>query len=265
MNDLEEVRFGIFNGPAIFKADDLIRAALETPERHTLFVQALDDAVRNYDAKFLLDTYAFCLSEHPRENRDGLLSMWRGYGANGRGVAIVFDTAELGPIENTPLMVAKVHYGSTEKRLDWFKTAAAKFAGGLKAQPVPDDKLWLAANALFERMKIFSLFTKHHGFEEENEWRVVYLPDRDVDGKLKPMFSYLNGPRGVEPKLRFKVEPLDGVTSPTLSLDGLIHSILLGPTSSSPLAVNSVRRMLDVIGKAHLKEKVIGSTIPFRP
>ena len=93
---------------------------------------------------------------------------------------------------------------------------------------------------------------------------MVYSPDRDSDGKLKSMFSYVNGARGVEPKLRFKVEATPGVTSPDLSLDTLIHSILLGPMSSSPLALNSVRHLLDLIGKGHLRDRVIGSSIPLR-
>jgi hypothetical protein len=26
-----------------------------------------------------------------------------------------------------------------------------------------------------------AIFTKHHGFNEENEWRMVYMKDRDTD------------------------------------------------------------------------------------
>jgi hypothetical protein len=78
------------------------------------------------------------------------------------------------------------------------------------------------------------------------------------------MQHYLNGPRGVEPKLRYKVEPIEGVTSPDLSFNNILSSILLGPSTSSPLAFRSVERMLEVIGKPELKDRLIASTIPLR-
>ena len=45
----------------------------------------------------MIDTYVFCLSEHAKDDTDGLLSMWRGYGGNGNGAAIVFDAGKLRP------------------------------------------------------------------------------------------------------------------------------------------------------------------------
>jgi hypothetical protein len=47
--------------------------------------------------------------------------MWRGYGGNGSGAAIVFDTAKLSPPEESPLILAQVHYGTTEKRRNWLR------------------------------------------------------------------------------------------------------------------------------------------------
>jgi hypothetical protein len=69
----------------------------------------------------------------------------------------------------------------------------------------------------------------------------------------------------VEPKLRFKVAPLAGVTDHELSLENIVSAILLGPSTSSPLAAASVARMLDLIGKPALKARLHASTIPFRP
>jgi hypothetical protein len=31
---------------------------------------------------------------------------------------------------------------------------------------------------------MFALFTKHHGFKEEKEWRIVYHPDNDREKKI---------------------------------------------------------------------------------
>jgi hypothetical protein len=168
-------------------------------------------------------------------------------------------------IENSPLIMAQVNYATTEARMDWLKKLLSPFENLLVTSTVPDDKLHLAAYSLFERIKIFALFTKHHGFKEENEWRVAYLPERDIEKKLEPMFNYSIGSRGVEPKLKFKVLPIKGFTADDISLTKIIDRIILGPSISSPIAVAAVLRMLDVVKHMGLKPKLISSTIPFRP
>ena len=92
MNDLEEVRFGILHGTGKIRESDIVRVALETEARHTRFTEALDHSINYFEQEHLLDTYVFCLSEHAPENRDGQLSMWRGYGGDGKGAALVCST-----------------------------------------------------------------------------------------------------------------------------------------------------------------------------
>ena len=86
---------------------------------------------------------------------------------HGNGVAIVIDTVQLNPIENSPLIVAGVVYGTTESRRAWLKKLASTFAKILSESDIHTGKLHLAAYALFERIKLFALFSKHHGFKEE--------------------------------------------------------------------------------------------------
>lgn len=264
MNDIEEVRFGIIEGSRALRHHPGLHEVLGSQARRQAFAAALDGAMAYFEQEHAFDTYVFCCSEHEIDDRDGVLSMWRGYGGNGRGAAIVFDTAKLTPLEETPLILAKVQYASVDARKAWFNETAARFAPILSKAALPDDKIYLAAHALFERIKLFALFTKHHGFREEREWRLVYRSERDTEKRLTSMFYYLNGPRGVEPKLRLKIAPLQGVTDDQLSLERVVDRILLGPSSSSPLAKRSVQRMLDVIGKPQMKERVIASSLPFR-
>ena len=264
MNDLEEVRFGFIHGATKIKNNDSIKEALRTELRHKSFTETLDYYISDFEEKHLLDTYVFCLSEHDPENRDGMLSMWRGYGGNGRGAALIFDMSKLDPIEDSPLVIQQVRYGSSDGRFEWFESAASTFANILTENHIPDEKLYIASHAIFQRLKLFALFTKHDGFKEEKEWRVVHMSDRDDDGKLKSMQSYLNGPRGVEPKRKFKLEPMAGVTAPDFSLNKILANILLGPSASFIMAVRSVGRMLDLIGKSELKDRLIASSIPLR-
>ena len=264
MNDLEELRFGILRGLSSIRTVNAIREALRTESRFHIFDASIENIRVYFEREHLLDTYVFCLSEHRRDDADGLPSMWRGYSRSGSGAALVFDTAKLTEVPASPLILGKVHYGSVEERLEWFAKLATGVAELLQTHHIPDEKLYLAAGAVFDCVKLYSLFSKHRGFEEEREWRVVYMSERDDASKLKPMLHYMNGPRGIEPKLRFRFAPQEGVTAPDFSLDSILSLILLGPCISSPVAVKAVARMLHLLNKSQLVERLSASGIPFR-
>jgi hypothetical protein len=264
MNDVEELRFGILEGIQAFHRNEAIRKACGSDERCKVLAEAFSACYAHFERKHAFDTYVLCLSEHEPGDTDGRLSMWRGYGSNGNGAAIVFDSAKIDVNDRSPLIFDRVTYASSAKRREWIEGKLTEFAERLHVQNVPTDKLYLPAHALFERIKVFALFTKHQGFEEEREWRAVYFPDRDSDHRLHSMFSYAIGRHGVEPKLRFKVAPIDGVTANDFSLSKLVHRILLGPSLSNQLAITAVRRMLEQVGKPELCERVFASTTPYR-
>jgi len=140
-----------------------------------------------------------------------------------------------------------------------------QFAEIIKKSALPNDKLYIGSYRFFERIKLFALFTKHRGFREEREWRAVYMRDRDHAKKLAGMLGYWIGPRGTEPKLKLKIEALPGLPGEAVTLSQLIDRVILGPSFlSSPLARSTVLRMLDVVGKPELKDRIKSSTIPFR-
>jgi hypothetical protein len=78
------------------------------------------------------------------------------------------------------------------------------------------------------------------------------------------MFSYWVGPRGVEPKLKLKIEAIPGLPETNLSLSEIVERIILGASLSSPLARNTILKMLDTLGRSDLKDRIISSTIPYR-
>jgi hypothetical protein len=264
MNDLEELRFGIFEGSQLFSSSDVINAACGSDARAKILHDAFQHYLEKFSNEHALDIYVFCLSEHNENNTDGLLSMWRGYGGNGKGVSIVFDTKQLNAVPASALVLAQVAYASAADRRRWLDSKIMEFAKLLTKNTIPDDKLYLAAWTMFERIKLFAIFTKHHGFSEEREWRAVYLKERDQSNILTPMLGYVIGLQGVEPRLKFKVAPVDGHTADDLSLSKIIYKIILGPSTSSPLAKMAFLRMLDSVGKPELKERVLASSIPFR-
>lgn len=265
MNDLEEIRFGILNGVKAARESKSIQTALGTPARHDLYVQALDHFFQEFDKDHVFDTYIFCASVHDPANSDGVLSMWRGYGGEGRGAALIFDTSKMNLVPPpTPLILAQVRYETVDHRNQYLAALCDQTAALVSAAVIPDNLIYVVAHSLFDRMKLFALFTKHSGFLEEQEWRAVYRRDLDTEKKFDSMFGYALTSNGVEPKLKLKMEPVPAVTSDDLSLDKILHGIILGPTASSILAQNSVKRMMEVLKRSELTNRVTASTIPLR-
>jgi hypothetical protein len=265
MNDVEEVLFGIDEGTRAFLGHSGISEAFGP--NHQKFGDALLQEHRRFIEAHAFDTYILCLSEHDHTRDDGLLSMWRGYGDAGRGVAIVINPLALPNTPTvSPLVVAKVYYGTRSERADWFLTTASRFAKIVVENKLTDEgSIPLAAMALFSRLRLFSLYTKHDGFSEEREWRIAYLPERDTMGLFKGRLGYFNGPRGVEPKLKFAVETIPEVSDVPFSMETLVSAIILGPSAASDLTLNSVRRMLEALGRPELGKRLAASRIPFRP
>lgn len=265
MNDVQEIRFGVTAGSQTFKANQAIKDACITDERYSLLVKSFDRYFYDFSNKHAFDVYAFCLSKHdPDDYEDGRLSLWRGYGGNGKGVAIVFDLAKIEFVADSPFVISRVHYNSMAESQEWLNHRMQDVAEFIHDKNIDDDKLDMIASMLFERIKLAALFTKHHGFREEKEWRIVYMKERDQDNKYMPTFSHIITNRGVEPKLQYKVKPIAGLTADDFSLATVINQIILGPMTSDLLARESVLRLLDNLKQSELKDKVTCSSIPYR-
>jgi len=137
MNDPEEVAFGLDTGAQLFFTSEIIKAACGSTERFNTLRNTFIYCFNRFRKEHLSDTYVFCLSEHAKEDNDGLLSMWRGYANNGKGVAIVLDTAALVPRDESPFIIAKVDYGTKEERINWIQKRIAHFAEILEKSVVP--------------------------------------------------------------------------------------------------------------------------------
>lgn len=265
MNDHEELRFGMNTGAEYFRKDPVIEEACRSGEVHAKLIKEFNRLFHEFDVNHAFDTYVACFSEHDPTDEDGRLSMWRGYGSGGGGVAIVFDTAKIQALEQSPLIVGKVSYGTQLEREAQIDEKLSALAGVIRRHQITDELLNEAARQWIEWLKQFAIFTKHAGFVEEKEWRIVYSSERDSNGALSSMFGYAITPRGVEPKLKLKISELPFVIGPQVTLERLVERIVLGPTISTILAARSVRRMLEKSRTPLLAGKVRESSIPYRP
>lgn len=261
MNDVDELRYGMNLGLHAVRSHAGLREACP-PAHYNALLDAFDELFSTFDNDSAFDVYVFSCSEHDdRIGDDGLLSMWRGYGGDGNGVAIVFDLSPL-LVARTPLLIRKVQYLSYEESEAWMDARLQRFALALQRAGGPVSDMKQAAAALFERIKLFALFTKHRGFHEEREWRVVYLRERDLHDVLTQQLHYTIGPRGIEPKLRFTTDALGGPQNGPL-LREMVRRVILGPVLSTPLALRSVQRMLEIYQPAWA-DRVTRSSTPYR-
>jgi hypothetical protein len=265
MTDIEELRFGMNEGARQFRSNEHLLEACGDGDAHAKLTSFHDRFFARFDEEHALDTYVLCTARHEPSDNDGVLSMWRGYGSNGGGIAIVFDTAELTPSEASPFIVGRVDYRSHASRLDWLASKLKVLAKAVSASDKSDDALASAAFAWLESLKLFALFTKHDGFIEEHEWRIVYMRERDTAGVADSMLGYHITDRGVETKLKLKFSELAKTFGSDLSLEKLVDRIILGPSISSVLSENSLRRMLRIEGRHDLAALVMASSIPYRP
>jgi hypothetical protein len=236
-----------------------------TSVRVKLITDAFEFYFNKFEQEHALDVYVFCLSERNHHNIDGLLSMWRAYGGHGTGAALVFNTDFITMKADSPLAITKVRYASQADRCLWLRQKIQEWCNSLASVFIPDDKLYIVAYEILNLIKLFALRYKHDGFLEEREWRIIYFPDHDPQNLLRDRFGYAIGTRGVEPKLKFKIQPLPNEPHETWTFSTILERIILGPSVSSPLARSSVMRMLETMGKHEFREKVVSSTIPLRP
>lgn len=258
MNDYEEMCFGLREGSRLISSNKAIREACHSSMifEKLLYMYNYFASAKEQD----LDVYIFCFSEHTDD--DGLLSMWRGYGGDGSGVALVFDLSKVTPMPQSPLIVSKVEYFTAQQRTCLLNNLLNQFAEILQTQTVTDENIWLHALAIYRRIFMFSITSKHNGFIEEREWRVIYYKEHDINNDYNNMFSYYIGDNIIEPKLKLSL--IDDKLVPHLSFCELIDKIILGPTSSSHTIVNTIKRMLDILKLQELKDKVTASSIPYR-
>lgn len=264
MNDFEELRFGVIESAKAFRLSEKIEHCCGTPERYEALSKNFEAKFDQFDSEHALDIYVFCMAKHDDTSNDGVLSMWRGYGENGGGAAIVLDMSKLAHVPGSPIIMSKVTYLSPNERLQWIQKKLDEFAALIQVNNPSEDQFAIAVHQLFARIVSFALFTKHRGFEEEKEWRAVYMRDRDSTGLFENMLSYSLGKRGIEPKFKYKVKPIEGSPNQDMTIEKIIHKIILGPSAAGALSIEATKRMFKAAGKEGLASKLVTSSVPYR-
>jgi hypothetical protein len=265
MNDFREMVYGY---------DLLAKSVKQNKDRlmkilNTIAPNLFEDIIEQFDnwwPETYSNTYIACISEHNPtssfldEDQNGRLSMWRAYG-NKSGVAFVMNNGPfLRPSSALNAFTTPVAY--LDERL--FEAKFTQWMAGLESNLDVfrgTSREFLIEN--FHRVFIFVIVgTKHPGFAEEREWRIIYTPVFGLPTKLKKEVVLIGG----IPQLVYKL-PLENVPDKGLfgvSVPELIQKIIVGPTQHPFEIQSALVEVLTACGVPSPYERVVVSNIPLR-
>ena len=233
MNDFMEVEHGLecLAGAYRGEAGNRLKAAL-----NDIFGGVSDEIEKlfnGWEPHFRTDTYIMCLSEHlDAEDSFGRLSMWRAYSGT-TGIAFVLNNAPFfNPSNAIKAYTSPVAYLDDEA----FQPELAKVADGIKANTdfVRAQGREVVTNYVFNAFKFAALSTKHPGFREEMEWRIIYMPTMEKSTHLVKEIQVIEGTPQPIYKIPLQNVPEEGLVG--FTIPELLELIIIGPTEY-PLAM----------------------------
>jgi hypothetical protein len=236
-------------------------------------IAAIKDHLISFDEPYVV---SFCATKDVNIARDGLLSQWRGYGVDG-GYAIVFDTSGLESLlveENKKHLYLSVYWGDInyydkangdKASLDEVyenETMIDKSIANFIRSPRDENAL----AEIYGPITMLSCFTKHWGFHEEKEVRIVavratseFASEARELGENRPekCVHHLSRNGVLVPYVNLFEE----LTLPT-SLKLPIKSIIVGPHPEKLKRKQAIEILLKQCG---MSAEVTVSDIPYIP
>ncbi|MES3100611.1 DUF2971 domain-containing protein [Sphingomonas faeni] len=261
MNDFSEVSHGL----------DCLNDALDDWRLNGRFERALNAIHPDMSAKIMVPmmmsgayladrSYLTSLSLHSREEAlSGKLSMWRAYGLP-QNVCLVFNTQPFLTYQTAwELVLSPVLYGGAAEFKREFEALIQRLercAGQLSSL----DPAVVQAD-IVRAMEFAVLSTKHRGFHEEVEWRIIH---QHSDFRPDPPSEKVtvNGKEELVYHLQLENNEKAGIWGSTLN--EALDRIIVGPVANSG---ETIERLVDLLGGAGIlraKDRVVSCGIPFR-
>ena len=261
MNDYMEVEHGFECLNAAYKAEpgQVFNRALDAS--FPGLAQELRDFFNAWLPGIRQETYMLCVSEHlPDEDQHGRLSMWRAYGGQS-GVALVLnggvmfrESDALGAYSSPVAYLPPGVFAADFARIA--ETIAAKAA---YIQTLDRDTVKTHA---FNMLRFAVLCTKHPGFHEEREWRVVASPTMYPSQLLKSSVEVVRGIPQTVLKIDLQDHPDQGLTG--FALPELLDRIIIGPCEFPLVVLKAFRQLLVAADVPQPDSKIFVSDIPLR-
>jgi hypothetical protein len=207
-------------------------------------------------------SYVLSVSEHdPDENETGRLSLWRAFDKGATGVAVVVSVAPF--VQMTDALKAypsPVAYWTRRQLYEEFEVVAHRVAAN------KDFLSKLNKAALTEMVFLMLLFaatcSKHPGFQQEREWRVLTNPLLWPSTRFTAHQDVIAGIPQTVYRLPLKNSPNEKLTG--IELPELIDRVIIGPSSHAGPIRDAIVAKLAERNVADPGSKVIMSGIPVR-
>jgi len=207
-----------------------VKGAVNSRAEHQFYT----DIVSGLDAQIqLYEAFVFCMSEgdiNKGINSQDVLSSWRAYGKDGRGVCLTYESQHF-------LIVTRSLTGFRLSRVIYDEQIQIKIVdsiineGYVKCSKANDRKE--AVNGTVGALMFMMPAMKNAAFEEENEWRVIYLPE-DEDPKTSRRKFYVRD--GLIVPYYSLWYPDDDKICPTPQ----VAEIMVGPSTHQALNLRSL-------------------------
>jgi Protein of unknown function (DUF2971) len=268
MNDYMEIQYGLECLAAAYNGQfgDELKKYID--DLHSGLSDEIEKLFNGWSPSFARQTFMFCISEHNAdEDSIGRLSMWRAYGA-GAAIALVLKARPfVQPTDALRSYTTPVAYMSKEAFSDEFR----RLVDNVKSNEdfVRQLKRSDLKSCIFNAFRFAALSTKHPGFREEKEWRVVFM--RDFEQALDPQLEAANrlnkeivaihGTPQVIYKIPLRNVPDEGLEG--IEVAELLDRVIIGPTEYPAAAREAI---VDLLEKEipDAASKVVVSDIPVR-
>jgi hypothetical protein len=207
------------------------------------------------------ETYMICVSEHsPLEDQHGRLSMWRAYGGQA-GIALVLNGSVMFT-ESDALGAysSPVAYLTPDTFADDFLNIARSIEG--EADYIKGLDRDTVKTLAFNMLRFAVLCTKHPGFHEEREWRVVASPAMHPSQHLASNVEVVRGTPQTVLKINLQNHPDQGLVG--LALPEFLNRIIIGPCEFPLVILKAFRQLLADAEVPEPEKKIVVSDIPLR-
>lgn len=276
MNDFSEIEYGrhCWN----YMLDSPVGASLRRLVMG-IFPELRDHPGMNWSdlqQRLLNQTYLFSLSEHATpgigkkkldpEDYFGRLSMWRAYGVPHGAALRIGKSVLLSETDLLNVYAMPVEYPTPVE----FTRSIKKFIRFLRRNRMKVQALGAAqfvANLKFLYLTTL-VSTKHPGFSEEREWRLVHSPQYleifDVGAAHHDVTAFIDRTLGGVPQeiLTLRIDRLREWGLKSARPDSVIERVILGPTQAPRVILDQFLKCMTAMGIP--ADRLIASDVPLR-
>ncbi len=211
---------------------------------------------------FVNRTHVTCLSVHrPEKEQNGRLSMWRAYTGNYAGVALVLNPEPFTQLVDDPSFFSVPVSYDTEVELQ-LKLEGVASAMESSMQFIGAQPRALVAWYFSSLLRRIATASKHHGFREEEEWRVMHTRFVDPSDGLSYDIGTIRGIPQIVTKLSLR---RDGpFASQGLTVANLLRQVIIGPTNYPYVVAEAMQAAMQAAGVEDAGSKIHISEIPLR-